>query len=438
MGAAGRDFHDFNTVFRDNEDYNVVSFTQASCQNLGELEEVPDRKYPAELAGELYTDGIPIRPESSLEEIIEKRNVDEVVLSYSDLSHEYVMHQASRALAAGADFRLIGPKEMMLESKKPVIAIDAIRTGCGKSQTSLKIAEILKELGKKVAVVREPMPYGNLKEEKVQRFASKEDLEDEGITVEEREEYEKHLEKGNIVYAGVDYEKILEKAESEADIILWEGGNNELPFFKPDLHFVISDALRPNQEIKYHPGEANLRMADYVIINKENNAKEENIETIVKNIEKTNPEADIIHADSTIHSKQEEKIRNKKVLVIEDGPTLTHGDSTYGAGWMAAKKYNAKEIIDPKECAVGSAKKVIKKYKLKNVIPAMGYSQEQLSDLKETIKKSDCETVILGTPSRLSDIIEIDKDVAIINYRLEEKNKKLKSIIEKHKGELNL
>ncbi|MFP4045528.1 MAG: cyclic 2,3-diphosphoglycerate synthase [Candidatus Aenigmatarchaeota archaeon] len=438
MGAAGRDFHDFNTVFRGNEDYEIVAFTQTSSQNLGELEETPERKYPTELAGDLYPDGIPIYPEARLEEIIKEKEIKEVVLSYSDLSHEYVMHQASRALAAGANFRLIGPEEIMLDSKKPVIAVDAIRTGCGKSQTSRRIAEILKRKGKNVVVVREPMPYGDLAKQKVQRFATEEDLVKHEVTVEEREEYEKHIEEGTVVYAGVDYQAILEKAEKEADIILWEGGNNELPFFRPDLHFVVADAVRPGQEMKYHPGETNLRMADYLIINKENSAEEEEIETVVRNVEAVNPKAQIIHADSVVTTEDREKIEGKKVLVIEDGPTLTHGDSTYGAGWIAAKKYKADKIVDPRPYAVGSVKEVLKNYDLKKIVPAMGYSRGQLSDLEKTIEKAECDTVVLGTPSDLSRVIDIDKDVAIVNYELEEKNADLEKILKKQKRELKI
>ncbi len=421
LGAAGRDFHDFNTFFRDNENYEVVAFTHTSSQNIGEVGNQDGRKYPTELAGDLYPEGIPIIPESDMEKKIREEDVDEVVFSYSDVSHEKVMHTASRALSCDASFRLIGPGEIMLESKRPVVAVDAVRTGCGKSQVSGRIARILKEWGKRVVVVREPMPYGDLKKQAVQRFEDLDDLERERVTIEEREEYEQHIENGNIVYAGVDYERILEEVEKEADIILWEGGNNEFPFFEPDLHFVVTDAMRPGHETKYHPGEANLRMADYVIINKENSARSEaDVEEIVKNAESLNPEADIIHANSVVEVENPSSVQGKEVLVVEDGPTLTHGGASFGAGYIAAKKYGASKIIDPRTFASGSMKEIFERYEnLGNVLPAMGYSKKQIKDLENSIKKCECDTVLIGTPFDLSRIIDTGKTTERARYRVE-------------------
>ncbi|MFB6294458.1 MAG: GTPase, partial [Candidatus Nanohaloarchaea archaeon] len=300
LGAAGRDYHDFLTTFRDDENYDVKAFLQVEGQNVAELDEFPERTFPASVAGDRYPDGIPIRPETELEEIIEAEDIDEVVLSYSDVPHEEVMHQASRALAAGASFRLIGPQQMMLDADTPVIAVDAVRTGVGKSQASQKIADLLEDRGLSVVVVREPMPYGDLAEQAVQRFETRQDLDEAGVTIEEREEYERHIDRGHVVYAGVDYAAILDEVEGEADVILWEGGNNELPFFRPDLHFVLADPLRPGDEVAYHPGEANLRMADYVVINKENSADQAGIDTVVDNVAQVNPDAEVIHADSVV------------------------------------------------------------------------------------------------------------------------------------------
>ena len=439
MGAAGRDFHDFNTFFRGNKNYEVVAFTHTSSQNIGEVGKQDERKYPPELAGEMYPDGIPIIPEENLEERIEKEIVDEVVFSYSDVSHEEIMHAASRALSEGASFRLIGPKEIMLESDKPVIAVDAVRTGCGKSQVSRRLADILKKKGKEVVVVREPMPYGDLKEQSVQRFESMEDLEKEGVTIEEREEYEQHIEKNNTVYAGVDYEKILEEVENEGDIILWEGGNNELPFFKPDIHFVVADALRPGHELKFHPGESNLRFADYVIVNKENSAERKDVEEVVKNAKKVNGKAEIIHADSVVEVEDEDKVKGKEVLVVEDGPTLTHGGASYGAGFIAARKYNASKIFDPRKEAVGSIKEVFEEYKnLGEVVPAMGYSEKQIEELEETIKNCSCEVVIAGTPFDLSRLIDVEVPVVRVRYRVVEENERLQEVCEENSDLLGL
>lgn len=439
MGAAGRDFHDFNTVFRGNDEYHVVAFTQTFDQNIGELEEVPERTYPASLAGDQYPDGIPIRPETQLEQIIAAEDVDEVVLSYSDLSHEYVMHQASRAIAAGADFRLIGTDQMMLETDVPVVAVDAVRTGCGKSQTTRKVATLLADRGKDVVVVREPMPYGDLEEQRVQRFETFEDLDRHDVTIEEREEYEQHLEKGHIVYAGVDYIKILEQAQDEADVIVWDGGNNELPFFRPDLLFVLTDPHRPGHEHRYHPGEANLRLADYVIINKENTADADDIQTIVTNVQEANPDAEIIHADSTISVDEPDDVAGRRVLVVEDGPTLTHGGTSYGAGTVAAEQYDAAEIVDPRDSAVGSIKDVFDKYDhLGDVLPAMGYSDSQLRDLEQTINGADCDAVLVGTPHDISRLLDIDVPAIRVRYDLAEKERTLDDILTAHADVLGL
>ena len=421
MGAAGRDFHDFNTMFRDNDDYEVVAFTQSVAQNIGELDEVPERTYPASLAGENYPDGIPILPESELESIIEDRDVDEVVFSYSDMSHEYVMNQASRAIAAGADFRLIGT-EMMLEADVPVVAVDAVRTGCGKSQASRKLTDLLADRGLDVVVVREPMPYGDLERQRVQRFETVEDLIEQDVTIEEREEYEHHIERGHIVYAGVDYADILEAAQSEADVILWDGGNNELPFYEPDLHFVLADPHRPGHETRYHPGEANLRLADYVVINKENTAEAADIETVEANVREANPEAGIIHADSVVTVSDESAVEGKRVLAVEDGPTLTHGGTSEGAAAIAARQFGAAELVDPRDGAVGSMKGILDEYpQLGNVLPAMGYSDQQVEELERSINNVDCDVVLAGTPIDLEKVVDVEKPVVRVTYEIEER-----------------
>lgn len=419
LGAAGRDYHDFLTVFRDAEDVYLKAFLQIEGQNIGELDEFPERTFPSSLAGERYPEGIPILPETEMERLVKEEGLDEIVLSYSDVSHEEVMHQASRALSNGCSFRLIGPDEMMLESEKPVIAVDAVRTGTGKSQASQKIADILDEEGKDVVVVREPMPYGDLEEQAVQRFGSEEDLEEAGVTLEEREEYERHLERGHVVYAGVDYEEILKQVEEEADVILWEGGNNELPFFRPDIHFVLVDPHRPGDEVSYHPGETNLRIADYVIVNKENTATDEDIQTVVENVERVNPEAEIIHADSVVSVEKPEELEGKSALVVEDGPTLTHGGTSYGAGYIAAEKYSASEIVDPGESASGSLREVLDRYDLEKVLPAMGYSEKQREELEESINRSDSDVVIAGTPVDLNKVVDVEKPVIQALYRIE-------------------
>ena len=438
MGAAGRDFHDFNSVFRGNEDYEVVAFTQSFSQNIGELDEMPERTYPASIAGEDYPDGIPILPESELETIIDDKDVDEVLLSYSDVSHEHVMNQASRALSSGADFRLVGT-EMMLEADVPVVAVDAVRTGCGKSQTSRKIAGEIADMGKDVVVVREPMPYGDLEEQAVMRFESYEDLDEYGVTIEEREEYEQHIENGLVVYAGVDYEALLEEAQEEADIILWDGGNNELPFFVPNVHFVLTDPHRPGHEIEYHPGKTNLLIADYVIINKENTAEQAGIDEIVKNVEDRNPDAEIIHADSVVSVEDPSEVEGKRVLAVEDGPTMTHGGTSHGAATIAAQENGAAEIVDPRGDAVGSIKDVLDEYPhLGDVLPAMGYSEQQIAELEESINNVDCDVVLVGTPFDLGRLLDVEKPTVRVRYDVEEKNVKFADVLEEHADELGL
>jgi len=439
MGAAGRDFHDFNTVFRGDDDHTVVAFTASFAQNIGELDETPERTYPASLAGEGYPDGIPILPESKIEAIIDEYEVDEVVFSYSDMSHEYVMHFASRAIAAGADYRLIGTDAMMIEADIPIVAVDAVRTGCGKSQTSRRIASVLGEMGKDVVVIREPMPYGDLEAQRVQRFETKQDLIDSGVTIEEREEYEHHIENGFVVYAGVDYQRILEEAQAEADIILWDGGNNELPFYVPDVHFVLADPHRPGHELRYHPGEANLRIADYVVINKENTAEEDDIQQVVENIESTNPDAGIIHADSIVSVEDPAAIEGKRVLAVEDGPTLTHGDASIGAAVIAAEQYGASEVVDPRPYAAGTMNGILEKYsQLGDVLPAMGYNETQIADLEESINNTDCDVVIAGTPIDLADVVDVDKPVVRVTYAIEEKNLTFEEALREYAEELGL
>jgi predicted GTPase len=438
MGAAGRDFHDFNTVFRGDERFDVVAFTHTDTQNIGELDELPNRRYPPELAGEGYPDGIPIRAESELETVVDDEDVDTVVFSYSDVSHEHVMHQASRALAAGADFRLVGPDRMMLPAEVPVVAVDAVRTGCGKSQTARKFAGLLRERGKEVAVVREPMPYGDLVAQQVQRFESMSDLDESDVTIEEREEYESHIERGHVVYAGVDYEAVLDRAQDEAEIIVWDGGNNELPFYVPDVHVVVADPHRAGSELRYHPGETNLRLADYVLINKEDTADAAGIREVEANVRQTNPDAEVIHANSKI-TADPEAIAGKRVLVVEDGPTLTHGDAPYGAGLIAARKYGAAEIVDPEPAAVGSLKRVFEEYgHLDRVLPAMGYSDAQIRDLEATIRNAAPDVVVSGTPHDLARLIDVESPIVRVRYELEEKGLTLDAVLDRHAQALNL
>ncbi|MHA1506121.1 MAG: cyclic 2,3-diphosphoglycerate synthase [Candidatus Asgardarchaeia archaeon] len=418
LGAAGRDFHNFNVFFRNNKNFEVVAFTATQIPNI------EGREYPPDLSGELYPDGIPIYPEEELPELIKKFGVDVVVFAYSDVSHEYVMHKASIALANGADFWLMGPSSTTLKSKKAVIAVCAVRTGCGKSQTSRRICDILHEYGIKYVVVRHPMPYGDLSKQAVQRFSSYDDLDKYQCTIEEREEYEPHIRRGNVVYAGVDYEAILREAEKEGDVILWDGGNNDFPFYKPDLHIVVVDAHRPGHEVHYHPGEANFRMADVIVINKVDTADRESVEMIKRNIRELNPKAIVIEAASPIAVDDPSKISGKRVLVVEDGPTLTHGGMRYGAGYIAAKKYGASEIVDPRPFAVGSIKETYERYKhLDLILPAMGYGKRQIEELEETINNSDADTVVIGTPVDLRKIININKDAVRVTYELKELTK---------------
>ena len=384
MGAAGRDFHNFNTYFKDNQNYEVVAFTAT------QIPDIHGRKYPAALAGELYPDGIPIYDESELEALIREHQIDQVIFAYSDVSHQDVMEKAARVMAAGADFRLMGPKTTMLKSKVPVVAVCAVRTGVGKSQTTRRIAAILQELGKRVVVVRHPMPYGDLAAQACQRFAAYEDLDKHECTIEEREEYEPHIDQGFVVYAGVDYQAILNEAEKEADVILWDGGNNDFPFYQPDVMITLVDPHRPGDELSYHPGATNLKMADIVIINKVETSSPENVEQVRANIRRANPEAVIVDAASPIFIADSEIIRGKRVLVVEDGPTLTHGNMPYGAGAIGARKYGAAELIDPRPYAVGSILDTFAKYShLSYILPAMGYSKTQMAELEATIANVD-------------------------------------------------
>ncbi|MEE9151902.1 MAG: cyclic 2,3-diphosphoglycerate synthase [Thermoplasmata archaeon] len=416
MGAAGRDFHNFNLFFRDSEEYEVVAFTAAQLPNID------DRRYPKELAGKLYPAGIPILPEKELPEIIRENDVSEVILAYSDLSHMEVMHKASLVLSCGADFWLMGTKNTMLESKVPVISICAVRTGCGKSQTTRKIATILRAKGRKVVVVRHPMPYGDLVKQAVQRFEILEDLDKHDCTIEEREEYEPHITQGTVVYAGVDYGKILAEAEKEANIIIWDGGNNDFSFFKPDLNIVVLDPHRPNHEVRYHPGETNFRMADVLIINKIGTASRENVNVLRNNIEKINPNAVIIEAESTISVDDPLMIKGKRVLVVEDGPSVTHGEMPYGAGEIAVKKFHAAEIVDPRIHAVGSIKEVYEKYPhLEKILPAMGYTDEQIEELERTINACECDVVVAGTPINLARVVNVNKPIVRVKYELQER-----------------
>ncbi len=414
MGAAGRDFHNFNVYFRNNSAYEVVAFTATQIPGI------EGRTYPPELAGPNYPKGIPIYPEEELPKLIQEHDIDQVIFAYSDVSHEYVMHKASIVLASGADFRLMGPKTTMLRAKVPVVSVGAVRTGSGKSQTSRQVAKILKNKGLRVVVVRHPMPYGDLRKQVCQRFASYEDLDKNECTIEEREEYEPHIDNGIIVYAGVDYEKILREAEKEADVIVWDGGNNDLPFYKPDLHIVVADPHRAGHEVAYHPGEANLRMANVVIINKVDTADPQNVKRVKENVKMVNPKAMILDAASPITADQPELIKGKRALVIEDGPTLTHGNMPYGAGTIMAQRLGAREIVDPKPYAVGSIKETYKKYThLGTILPAIGYGEKQIAELKETIDRTPCDVVVIGTPIDLRRVMTINKPTVRVNYELQ-------------------
>lgn len=415
MGAAGRDFHNFNTYLRARPEYEVVAFTATQIPNI------EGRVYPAALAGDLYPDGIPIFPESEIENLIRAQRVHQVIFSYSDVSHEYVMHRASLVQAAGADFRLLGPAATMLASTKPVIAVCAVRTGAGKSQTTRAVVAALKEMNMRVVVVRHPMPYGDLVEQAVQRFETYDDLAAHDVTIEEREEYEPHLARGTVVYAGVDYEKILRAAEQEADVVLWDGGNNDYAFFKADLYITVVDPHRPGHELAYYPGETNLRLADVVVINKIDTARPEDIEIVRANIRATNPRAMVIEAASPIFVENPDAIRGKRVLVVEDGPTLTHGEMAYGAGVVAARRFGAADIIDPRPYAVRTIAETYKKYPTTGaVLPAMGYGAEQTRDLEETINRADVDHVLIATPIDLRRLIHIKHSADRVRYELQE------------------
>jgi len=415
MGAAGRDFHNFNTYFRNNPDYRVVAFTAT------QIPDIEGRKYPAALAGKLYPKGIPIEAEAELDELITAHKVDDVHLAYSDLSHAYVMDKASQVLAAGANFVLLGPDDTMIKSRKPVVSVCAVRTGSGKSQTSRKVAMILKEKGRRVVAIRHPMPYGDLVKQKVQRFATYADLDKHECTIEEREEYEPHIDKGIIVYAGVDYGAILRQAEKEADVILWDGGNNDFSFYKSDLEIVVADPHRAGHELSYYPGAVNFRRAKVIVINKMDTATQEGIDLVLANAKKVNPKATIIRANSPTIVKDGGRITGKGVLVIEDGPTLTHGGMKYGAGIVAARKYGAAAIIDPRPFAVGSIKKTFEKYNhLADVLPAMGYGDKQTRELAQTIEAVDCDLVVSATPIDITRVIKVSKPILRVGYELEE------------------
>lgn len=418
IGAAGRDFHNFNTCFRDNKDYNVVAFTAA------QIPDIADRKYPRELAGELYPDGIPIYAESDLEKLIKELNVDECLFSYSDIPYNRVMHIGARVNTAGADFKLIGTSHTMLKSTKPVIAVGAVRTGCGKSQTSRRVIELLMQKGLKVVAVRHPMPYGNIAEQKVQRYATLDDMTKHKCTIEEMEEYEPHVERGNVIYAGVDYEAILREAENDpdgCDIILWDGGNNDFPFYKPDLTITVTDPHRAGHELSYYPGEITLRLADVVVINKIDTSSPENIQIVRENIVKVNPKAIVIDAASPITLDKPELIRGKSCLAIEDGPTLTHGEMKIGAGTVAAMKMGAACLVDPRPYAVGKIKDTFRTYPgIGTLLPAMGYGKQQIADLEKTINATPCDVVVIGTPIDLNRIIKINKPTVRVTYELQE------------------
>lgn len=428
MGAAGRDFHNFNVFFRENSDYTVVAFTAT------QIPDIEGRLYPPELAGTLYPDGIPIYPESDLEQLIREKEIDQVVFAYSDVPHEYVMHKASQVMAAGADLRLLGSNNTQIKSNKPVISICAVRTGSGKSQTTRRVSLILRDLGFKIAIIRHPMPYGDLAKQAVQRFGEYADLDKYQCTIEEREEYEPHLDNNMVVYAGVDYGKILHAAEKEANFILWDGGNNDYPFYVPDLQIVVADPHRPGHELQYFPGEINARTADVVIINKVDTANLENIVAVRENIRLVNPEAIIIEGASPLLVDDPSKIKGKRVLVIEDGPTLTHGEMAYGAGWVAAQKFGAAEIIDPRPYAVGSILETYQKYPTTgDILPAMGYGDQQIQELEKTINNTNADLVISATPIDLSRIIQLNKPTQRVRYELQEIGKPALEEILQHK-----
>jgi predicted GTPase len=413
MGAAGRDFHNFNVVFRDDPETEVVAFTAT------QIPYIDDRTYPAELAGSRYPTGIPIHEEEELTRLIGDLDVDEVVFAYSDVSHEYVMHKASEALAAGASFTLLGPKATMLQPRIPTVAVTAVRTGVGKSQTTRAVAATLKEAGKKVVAVRHPMPYGDLTAQRVQRFAELEDLDRHHCTIEEREEYEPHIATGTVIYAGVDYAAILEEAQAEGDVLLWDGGNNDLPFYVPTVHLALVDPLRAGHEIRYHPGEATLRRADVIVINKMDSASAEQVAALEATIADTNPSATVVKANSKVTVDDPDAISGRRVLVVEDGPTLTHGEMKIGAGVVAAERSGAAEIVDPRPWAIGSIAETFEKYDVGAVLPAMGYSHGQLDEMAKIIDASDADLVVIGTPIDLRQVVEIHKPAVRVRYDLD-------------------
>jgi predicted GTPase len=413
MGAAGRDFHNFNTVFRNDPGTEVVAFTATQIPFIN------DRRYPAALAGPNYPDGIQIYDESELTRLIGEFGVDDVIFAYSDVQHEYVMSKGSEAMAAGPNFVLLGPDATMIDAAVPVVAVTAVRTGVGKSQTTRAIAGVLREMGKKVVAVRHPMPYGDLEKQRVQRYATLEDLDRYDCTIEEREEYEPHISSGTIIYAGVDYGEILEQAQAEADVLLWDGGNNDLPFYRPTVHIALVDPLRAGHELRYHPGETNLRMADVVIVNKMDSATPEQIEQVDQTIARVNPGATVVHANSKVSVDDGESIRGKRVLVVEDGPTLTHGDMKIGAGVVAAQRGGAAEIVDPRQWAIGTIEETFRKYDVGAVLPAMGYSEGQLAEMEKIIDAADVDLVVIGTPIDLRHVIDIRKPAVRVRYDLE-------------------
>ncbi|MGH3020777.1 MAG: cyclic 2,3-diphosphoglycerate synthase [Gaiellaceae bacterium] len=416
-GAAGRDFHNFNVVYRGREDVEVVAFTAT------QIPDIDGRVYPAALAGERYPEGIRIVPEDELPELVRSESVDEVVFAYSDVTHEHVMHVGSIAMAAGADYGLLGPRSTMIASDKPVVAVCAVRTGSGKSQTTRHVAGLLREAGKRVAVLRHPMPYGDLTAQAVQRFERYEDLDAADCTIEEREEYEPHLAEGNLVFAGIDYAAILSRAEQEADVIVWDGGNNDTPFIKPDVHVVVCDPHRPGHELRYHPGETNLRMADVCVVNKTDTAPPEGVEAVLDSIHRLNPGADIVRAASPFHVEggRTDEIRGKRVLAVEDGPTLTHGEMAYGAAVLAAKQHGAAELVDPRPFAVGSIQRTFEAYPhVHELLPAMGYGRKQMEELRDTIAGSDADLVLIGTPIDLRRVIDVEKPALRVTYSLQE------------------
>ena len=415
MGAGGRDFHNFNVHFRNREDAEIVAFTATQIPHIS------DRTYPAALAGPLYPKGIPIVPEEAFPLLVKDHDVDEAILAYSDVSNEYVMRMASWVLSLGPDFLLMGPKSTMIKSTKPVVAVVAARTGAGKSQTTRRVCRLMTDAGKKVVAIRHPMPYGDLVKQGVQRFAKIEDLKLHDCTIEEMEEYEPHIEAGTILYAGVDYERILREAEKEADIIVWDGGNNDAPFYKPDLTITVVDPLRPGHELLYHPGQQNFLSADVIIVNKIDSATREQIEAVLENVRNANPRALVVKAASPISVDKPEMIRGKRVLVVEDGPTLTHGGMTFGAGMVAAQKYGASEIIDPRPWLVGEIQETFEKYpKIGKLLPAMGYGEHQVADLEATISRVPCDLVVIGTPIDIRRILKLDKPSVRVRYELQE------------------